>query len=128
MFDRLCRFASILPATWFICSSAAVAQNASMGPQGSAPDLVQTVNTAGTVRINCLVNLESFLMSIVNSGEIVFILVGSYLFIKAFLLPCSRVIRVRKIAIALLFCATGFALPVILDWSVATAQDLTLFS
>ncbi|MBX9687924.1 MAG: hypothetical protein K2X27_14555, partial [Candidatus Obscuribacterales bacterium] len=46
------------------------ATNGTIGPQGSDATVIQGVNTAGTVRVNNLANLEALLNIIANGMEI----------------------------------------------------------
>lgn len=99
---------------------------------GTAGDTTppKDMNTAGTVRVNNLANLEALLNIIANGTEIMALSVAGNLFVAGLILCCkSR----GKPGIALLVAAPAFAVfglaaPGIINWLVASARDANLFS
>ena len=83
------------------------------------------VNTAGTVRVNNLANLEALLNIIANSVEIMGIAnVGSFFIGAIIAFVCKRPILG---AILLVLCpvsiTVGLATPGVINWVVASARD-----
>lgn len=108
------------------------ATNGSIGTDDSGATVIAGINTAGTVRVNNLANLEALLNIVALGGELLSILVGAILMIPGMLgtsleNPVKMGPRTRAIAGgALIFF--GFTLPGMINWLVASARDANLFS
>jgi hypothetical protein len=106
--------------------------NGTIGPQGAEATYVTGVNTAGTVRVNNLANLEAMLNILANCGELAGILVGGWLigctFIKQVTWFNVKISRTRAIVYGVIFVVTGLAFPGIINWFVASSRDANLFS
>lgn len=89
--------------------------------------VIEGVNTAGTVRVNMLANLEALLNIGANGAQIIGILWGC-----ALLFACIRKIRgvqlAKSLAIATLPIIAGLASPHVLNFVVVTCRDANLFS
>ncbi|HMY52443.1 MAG TPA: hypothetical protein PLI59_19725 [Candidatus Obscuribacter sp.] len=108
--------------------------------------IVSGVNTAGTVRVNMLANLETLLNIFANGTELIMIAFGVLLIIFAFyqMYRARQVAasRLRPATVAILpwrLCTTrlyaggaviglGLAVPGALNWMVAFARDYALFN
>ncbi|MBX9694689.1 MAG: hypothetical protein K2Z81_20040, partial [Cyanobacteria bacterium] len=109
------------------------ATNGTIGPQGCDATSVMGVNTAGTVRVNNLANLEAMLNILVNGFEIVSLLAGSgYVIASVAGMKFGGSSDKRKsgamalIGIALIFA--GLSAPGLVYYLVASARDANLFS
>lgn len=113
------------------------ATNGTIGPQGSDATFVTGVNTAGTVRVNNLANLEALLNIIANLSEVALALVGAIVVLHA-LVSRSVIVdvlgqeievgRFQRIAFGLGLIVLGLAFPGSINWFVASARDANLFS
>ena len=100
-----------------------------LNPSPADATLVTGVNTVGTVRVNCLAQLEALLNICANGAEILAILIGSFLLLKALTRTgdCSR--KRASYAIAGVAIATlSFFVPYAMNWCVVAARDANLFS
>lgn len=111
------------------------ATNGSIGPQGSDATVIMGVNTAGTVRVNNLANLEALLNIIANLGEILCLLGGIAMAIQGFasksVLKLGEDIELGpggKVVLGILIATIGISIPGIINWFVASARDANLFS
>jgi len=112
------------------------ATNGTIGPQGADVTYVTGVNTAGTVRINNLANIEALLNILANLGELAGILAGSIIAISGMAgwgmvgkkFRQLNVTPAAQITIGLLLIVGGLALPGCINWLVASARDANLFS
>jgi hypothetical protein len=114
------------------------ATNGTIGPQGDDATVIMGVNTAGTVRVNNLANLEALLNIFANLGEIVGLLAGALLVLHGFaraenlefeLLGHEIVIGPgKRMALGALIITCGLAVPGLINWFVASARDANLFS
>lgn len=113
------------------------ATNGTIGPQGSDATFITGVNTAGTVRVNNLANLEALLNIIANLLEVGCGLVGSIIVIhslanKNFALDMMgqelEISQGQRIAIGVGLLLFGLSFPGLLNWFVASARDANLFS
>lgn len=111
------------------------ASNGTIGPQGSDATVIMGVNTAGTVRVNNLANLEALLNIIANLGEIVCLLGGIAIAIQGFM--SKSVLKIGedielgpggKVLLGILIATIGVSVPGIINWFVASARDANLFS
>ncbi len=116
-------------------SSAPMLQGATNSTIG--PSTIQGVNTAGTVRVNNLANLEALLNIIANLCEIGMGVVGLVLLIHGMVagdvavdLVGHEVVltRGKRIAIGAALIILGMSVPGIINWFVASARDANLFS
>jgi hypothetical protein len=108
------------------------AANGTIGPVGSDATVISGVNTAGTVRVNNLANLEAFLNIFANGGELLGIIIGLPNMILGFMCK-SMVMPVRlsaraRVGMGLAFVTIGLAMPGSINWLVASARDSNLFS
>lgn len=99
------------------------ATNGTLAPQYDGT-LVQGINTAGTVRVNNLANVEQALNFIVNLAELVGILTGLATIIGSMLRGFNR----KKFAFGAAMILIGLAAPGVLNWFVASARDSCLFN
>jgi hypothetical protein len=105
--------------------------------QGATNGTISGVNTAGTVRVNNLANLEALLNIIANIGEIVLMLGGGILIMHGFARG-NVLVEVmgqefefspgKRISLGALLLIGGLALPGTINWFVASARDANLFS
>ena len=107
------------------------AVNGTVSPQGGDATVIYGINTAGTVRVNNLANLEAVINIFANGSELLGVLLGGFNMIMGalgksagFPFPMGR--RARFIfGTALL--VVGIAVPGMLNWMVASARDANLF-
>jgi hypothetical protein len=112
------------------------ATNGSIGPQGTDATYVTGINTAGTVRVNNLANLETMLNLMANGFELCAILSGLFLIGLAFVnkSAAQQWFGLKGVPVPLMIslgCAiivVGLAAPGVLNWFVASARDANLFS
>ncbi len=114
------------------------ATNGTIGPQGTDCTYVTGINTAGTVRVNNLANLEALLNIIANMAEIGCALAGVALVINgawkrapliAELAGCEvEVSAGQRIAAGLGLIVLGLMVPGLINWFVASARDANLFN
>jgi hypothetical protein len=110
--------------------------NATIGQYGSAT-CVSGINTAGTVRVNNLANLEALLNIIANLSEMGCGLVGVILIVNGFV---SKLVAIdfmghtielsgkERIGIGIALIVIGLAVPGTINWFVASARDANLFN
>jgi hypothetical protein len=108
------------------------ATNGTIGPQGADATYVTGLNTAGTVRVNNLANLEALLNIIANAYEIGAVIVALVMVIRA-LIPDTDGKRdnakmVRRLVTAAVIFMIGMSIPGMINWLVASARDANLFS
>lgn len=110
------------------------ATNGTIGAQGGDATVIMGVNTAGTVRVNNLANLEALLNIIANLTQLGGMFLGGMLFLHGvFLRGRVAIMGVEvspfvRISIGLAICALGFCTPGLINWFVASARDANLFS
>lgn len=110
------------------------ATNGTIGPQGSDATLIMGVNTAGTVRVNNLANLEALLNIVANLMELGSIFLGGLLLLHGiFLRGRVAIMGVEispfvRISIGVAICLLGLMTPGLINWFVASARDANLFS
>lgn len=94
-------------------------------PSNSAA--IDGINTAGTVRVNMLSNLEALLSICGNGAQLTGIVWGACL-----LWACLRSLRKpgigRAFAFAMLPIILGVCTPASINWVIAAARDVNLFS
>lgn len=105
------------------------ATNGTIGPQGSDATYVTGVNTAGTVRVNNLANLEALLNIIANGMEILGIAWGGPTMIFGFMkMAAGTQDAVKKVLFGCAGVTGGLATPGFINWFVASARDANLFA
>ncbi|MBX9941985.1 MAG: hypothetical protein K2Y32_22150, partial [Candidatus Obscuribacterales bacterium] len=111
------------------------ATNGTVGPQGYDATYITGVNTAGTVRVNNMANLEAMLNIMANGIEILGLLLGAALACKAIFAMAQGAPKENdglphsaRLAYGILAIAGGLAVPGMVNWLVASARDANLFS
>jgi hypothetical protein len=105
------------------------ATNGTIGPQGADATYVTGVNTAGTVRVNNLANLEALLNIIANGLEILGIAWGGPTMIMGFMyMAAGSQDAMKRVLWGAAGVTGGLATPGAINWLVASARDANLFS
>jgi hypothetical protein len=113
------------------------AVNGTIGPQGSDATYVTGVNTAGTVRVNNLANLEALLNIVSNLWEVGLMLGGAIIVLNGFVNETMTIDvfgqeielgRSQRMIIGVAIILLGLAFPGLVNWFVASARDANLFS
>jgi hypothetical protein len=105
------------------------ATNGTIGPQGTDATYVTGVNTAGTVRVNNLANLEALLNIIANGMEILGIAWGGPTMIMGFMhMAAGTQDSMKRVLFGAAGVTGGLATPGCINWLVASARDANLFS
>jgi hypothetical protein len=105
------------------------ASNGTIAPQGSQATFVTGVNTAGTVRVNNLANLEALLNIIANGMEILGIAWGGPTMIMGFMhMAAGTQDAMKRVLFGAAGVTGGLATPGAINWLVASARDANLFS
>ena len=105
------------------------ATNGTIGPQGNDATFVTGVNTAGTVRVNNLANLEALLNIIANGMEILGIAWGGPTMIMGFMhMAAGTQQAMKKVLMGAAGVTGGLATPGCINWLVASARDANLFN
>lgn len=105
------------------------ATNGTIGPQGGDATYVTGVNTAGTVRVNNLANLEALLNIIANGLEILGIAWGGPTMIMGFMhMAAGTQDAMKRVLFGAAGVTGGLATPGCINWLVASARDANLFS
>jgi hypothetical protein len=105
------------------------ASNATIGPQGANATWVTGVNTAGTVRVNNLANLEALLNIMANGLEILGIAWGGPTIILGFMyMAAGTQDAMKRVMFGMAGVVGGLATPGCINWLVASARDANLFS
>ena len=105
------------------------ATNGTIGPQGSDATIISGVNTAGTVRVNNLANLEALLNIIANGMEILGIAWGGPTMIMGFMhMAAGTQDAMKRVLWGAAGVTGGLATPGCINWLVASARDANLFS
>ncbi len=105
------------------------ATNGTIGPQGGDATVIQGVNTAGTVRVNNLANLEALLNIIANGMEILGIAWGGPTMIWGFMnMAAGTHDALKRIIWGAAGVTGGLATPGCINWLVASCRDANLFS
>lgn len=113
------------------------ATNGTIGAQGKDATMIMGVNTAGTVRVNNLANLEALLNMISNLIELAAMMFGSVIIlhglvirktVKHFLGMRARFTPGMRLAIGAFVVIGGCMVPGLVNWFVASARDANLFS
>ena len=105
------------------------ATNGTVGPQGADATVIQGVNTAGTVRVNNLANLEALCNIIANGMEILGIAWGGPTIVMGFMhMSAGSQDAMKRVIWGLSGVTGGMATPGCINWLVASARDAGLFS
>ena len=105
------------------------ATNGTIGPQGQDATFVTGVNTAGTVRVNNLANLEALLNIIANGMEILGIAWGGPTMIMGFMhMAAGTQDAMKRVLFGAAGVTGGLATPGCINWLVASARDANLFN
>jgi len=105
------------------------ATNGTIGPQGADATYVTGLNTAGTVRVNNLANLEALLNIIANGMEILGIAWGGPTMIMGFMrMAAGTQDAMKKVLFGAAGVTGGLATPGCINWLVASARDANLFN
>lgn len=111
------------------------ATNGTVGPAGNDVQYITGVNTAGTVRVNNMANLESMLNFLAVACEIVGIVFGGVYACSAIFAIANGKTRQRgemthyaRLACGVLCIVGGLITPSTINWFVASARDANLFS
>ena len=105
------------------------ATNGTVGPQGADATVIQGVNTAGTVRVNNLANLEALLNISANGMEILGIAWGGPTMIWGFMnMAAGTQDAMKRIIWGAAGVTGGLATPGCINWLVASCRDANLFS
>lgn len=108
------------------------ATNGTIGPVGSDATVISGVNTAGTVRVNYLANLESLLYPIVDLGKLLGLTLAAVLCTIAIVgngLKLNLTLSKRNALVAAVILAVAAtSLPFAFQYFVQTARDANLFS
>jgi hypothetical protein len=105
------------------------ATNGTIGPQGDDATVIMGVNTAGTVRVNNLANLEALLNIIANGMEILGIAWGGPTMIMGFMhMAAGTQDAMKRVLWGGAGVTGGLATPGCINWLVASARDANLFS
>lgn len=104
----------------------------SVGPQGDDATIIAGINTAGTVRVNNLANLEASLNLLANASEILGIVFGVVLLVPGLLgMKLEFPVQMKpstRVLVGGALIALGLAIPGFVNWTVASARDANLFS
>jgi hypothetical protein len=105
------------------------ATNGTIGPQQGDATVIQGVNTAGTVRVNNLANLEALLNIIANGMEILGIAWGGPTMIMGFMhMAAGTQDAMKRVLWGAAGVTGGLATPGCINWLVASARDANLFA
>lgn len=111
------------------------ATQSAIGPQGDDATVIMGVNTAGTVRVNNLANLEMTLNLLAVVAQLVLIALGSFNIYQAINkgpveVPATGITlgRVQRIVLGATAVSFGLLIPSMLNWLFASARDANLFS
>ena len=100
-----------------------------IGPQGTDATVISGINTAGTVRVNNLANLEALLNIIANGMEILGIAWGGPTMIMGFMhMAAGTQDAMKRVLWGMGGVTGGLATPGCINWLVASARDANLFS
>jgi len=105
------------------------ATNGTIGPQGSDATYVSGLNTAGTVRVNNLANMECLMNVMSNGMEVIGVAWGGPTMIMAFMqLGAGAPDGWKRVVNGGLAVLGGLAQPAWNNWLVACARDANLFN
>ena len=105
------------------------ATSGTIGPQEGDATVIMGINTAGTVRVNNLANLEALLNIIANGMEILGIAWGGPTMIWGFMnMAAGTQDALKRIIWGAAGVTGGLATPGCINWLVASCRDANLFS
>lgn len=111
------------------------ATSGTSGPQGDDATVIVGVNTAGTVRVNNLVRLETTLNVLTILAELTLIIIGGTNLVLAVTkgstkFPFSNYVLgpLQRGVIGAVLVSIGLLIPGMLNWLFASARDANLFS
>ncbi|HEY9786290.1 MAG TPA: hypothetical protein V6D17_12865 [Candidatus Obscuribacterales bacterium] len=105
------------------------AAHSTIGPQGADATFITGINTAGTVRVNNLSNIEALLNIIANGLEILGIAWGGPTLILGFMhMAAGSKDAMKKVLFGCSGVTGGLATPGMINWLVASCRDANLFS
>jgi len=105
------------------------ATHGTIGPQANEATIVQGINTAGTVRVNNLANLEALLNIIANGMEILGIAWGGPTMIMGFMhMAAGSHDAMKRVLFGVAGVTGGLATPGVINWLVASCRDANLFA
>jgi len=107
------------------------ATNGTVGPQGMDATVISGVNTAGTVRVNNLANLEALMQIVTKLGSLLGFTIAVNLVVGLLLkngLGPSGWSKRKTVLIAASFAVVAVSLPQMMEALVGFARDINLFS
>jgi len=105
------------------------ATNGTIAPQRHDATYVTGLNTAGTVRVNNLANLEALLNIEANGMEIIGIAWGGPCLIMGFMhMAAGSGDAMQRVLKGMAGVVGGLATPGMINWLVASARDANLFN
>jgi hypothetical protein len=113
------------------------ATNGTIASQGSDATSVTGVNTAGTVRVNNLANLEAMLNIFTSISEILLLALGGAILLNSLITEVViwdllgheiELGRGRRAVLGSALITLGMVLPGTINWFIASARDANLFS
>lgn len=108
------------------------ATNGTIGPQGGDAVVINSVNTAGTVRVNNLANLEAGLYTIANFMQLFGVLLGAFIGIEALrnngLAKPISLSKAKAVLLASIIAAGGIFAPSVMCSLIAFLRDLNFIS
>jgi hypothetical protein len=105
------------------------ASHGTIGPKDGDATAVFGINTAATVRVNNLANLEALLNIIANGMEILGIAWGGPTMIMGFMhMAAGTQDAMKRVLFGCAGVTGGLATPGMINWLVASCRDANLFS
>lgn len=103
-------------------------ENGTIGPQGANATVVPGINSAGTVRVNNLANLEALTNIIANGMIVLGIAWGGPTIIMGFMsMSAGQQDALKRIIWGICSVTGGMACPGVINWLVASGRDAGLF-
>lgn len=105
------------------------ASNGTIAPTGDDASVIIGLNTAGTVRVNNLANLEALLNVLANGMEIIGVAWGGPTTVIGFMrMAAGAHDAMKRVILGMAGVTGGLATPGIINWLVASSRDANLFS
>ncbi|MBS1953249.1 MAG: hypothetical protein JST89_03630 [Cyanobacteria bacterium SZAS-4] len=104
------------------------ATNGSIGPQGNDATVITGVNTAGTVRVNNVANLEMFINLVVLGLQGLSIVYAGLCLVQGFFLPNTRSTATRKLLLGSALLLIAFCIPELVNYLIIPNRNANLFS
>jgi Vault protein inter-alpha-trypsin domain len=98
------------------------------GVPGADATVITGVNTAGTVRVNNLANLEVALNLFTCALQAVCAIAGLVNLIQGFFLPGTRSSACKKLLVGSVLLLAAVAIPSMVDWLLGVQRDTNMFS